>query len=69
MYLSCLPHPVVMSDFIICSGCVLYVSFGCKVRPMIFWCIPMGCACVVYFEVKIALIFHWVWSEIRNSLF
>ena len=39
----CLPHPVAVSAFIICRGvcactemlwmCVLYVSFGSKVRP------------------------------------
>ena len=39
----CLPHPVAVSAFIICSGlcactemCVLYVSFGSKVRPRTF---------------------------------
>ena len=42
----CLPHPVVASAFIICSGmcactemlwmCVLYVSFGSKVMPKTF---------------------------------
>ena len=41
--LFCLPHPVAVSAFVICSGlcactemlwmCVLYVSFGSKVRP------------------------------------
>ena len=30
----CLPHPVAVSAFMICRGlCVLYVSFGSKVRP------------------------------------
>ena len=42
----CLPHPVAVSAFIICSSlcactemllmCVLYVSFGSKVRPRTF---------------------------------
>ena len=50
----CLPHPVAVSAFIICSGlcactkmlwmCVLYVSFGSKVRPRTFGCIAMGSA-------------------------
>ena len=41
----CLPHPVAVSDFFICRGlcactemlwmCVLYVSFGFKVRHII----------------------------------
>ena len=42
----CLPHPVAVSAFMICRGlcactemlwmCVLYVSFGSKVRPRTF---------------------------------
>ena len=50
----CLPHPVAVSAFIICRGlcactemlwmCVLYVSFGSKVRPRTFGCIAMGSA-------------------------
>ena len=49
----CLPHPVAVSAFI-CRGlcacaemlwmCVLYVSFGSKVRPRTFGCIAMGSA-------------------------
>ena len=39
----CLPHPVAVSAFMICRGlctemlwkCVLYVSFGSKVRPRV----------------------------------
>ena len=48
----CLPHPVAVSAFMICSGlcactemlwmCVLYVSFGSKVRPRTFGCVAMG---------------------------
>ena len=44
----CLPHPVAVSAFMICRGlcactemlwmCVLYVSFGSKVRPRTFGC-------------------------------
>ena len=50
----CLPHPVAVSAFMICRGlcactemlwtCVLYVSFGSKVRPRTFRCVAMGCA-------------------------
>ena len=48
----CLPHPVAVSAFMICRGlcactemvwmCVLYVSFGSKVRPITFGCVAMG---------------------------
>ena len=48
----CLPHPVAVSAFLICRGlcvfpemlwmCLLYVSFGSKVRPRTFGCIAMG---------------------------
>ena len=50
----CLPHPVAVSVFIICSGLyactemlcmgVLYVSFWSKVRPRTFGCGAMGSA-------------------------
>ena len=50
----CLPHPVAASAFMICRDfcactemlwmCVLYVSFGSKVRPRTFWCVAMGSA-------------------------
>ena len=50
----CSPHPVVMSAFMICRGlcactemswmCVLYVSFGSKVRPRTFGCVAMDSA-------------------------
>ena len=50
----CLPHPVVLSVFIICKGlctctkmlwmCVCYASFGSKVRPRTFGCVAMGSA-------------------------
>ena len=50
----CLPHPVAVSVFMICRGlcactemlwmCVLYVSFGSRVRPRTFGCIAMGMA-------------------------
>ena len=47
-------HPVAVSAFMICRGlcactemlwmCVLYVSFGSKVRPRTFGCVAMGSA-------------------------
>ena len=50
----CLSHPVAASAFMICRGlcaytemlwiCVLYVSFGSKVRPRTFGCVAMGSA-------------------------
>ena len=50
----CLPHPVAVSALMICRGlcactemlwmCVLYVSFGSKVRPRTFVCVAMGSA-------------------------
>ena len=50
----CLPHPVAMSAFMICRClcactdmlwmCVLYVSFGSKVRPKTFGWVAMGSA-------------------------
>ena len=53
----CLPHPVAVSAFMICRGlcactemlwmCVLYVSFGSKVRPRTFGCVAMGSALLV----------------------
>ena len=48
----CLPHPVAVSAFIICKGlcsctemlwmCVLYVSYGSKVKPRTFGCVARG---------------------------
>ena len=50
----CLPRPVAVSAFMICRGVcactemlwmgVLNVSFGSKVRPIIFGCVAMGSA-------------------------
>ena len=50
----CLPYPIAVSVFIICSClcactemlcmCVLYVSFGSKVRPRTFGCVSMASA-------------------------
>ena len=71
----CLPHPVAVSVFIICSGlcactkmlsvCVLYVSFGSKVRPRTFGCVAMGSP--VLFVLRFRLLLYsagsGVWSE------
>ena len=53
----CLPHPVAVSAFMICRGlcactemlwmCVLYVSFGSKVRPRTFGCVAM-CSALLF---------------------
>ena len=66
----CLPHPVAVSAFMICRGlcacsemvwmCVLYVSFGSKLRQRTFGCVVIG-GCV--FEVQIAHIFCRVWRD------
>ena len=56
----CLPHPVAVSAFMICIGlcactemlwmCVLYVSFGSKVRPRTFVCVAMGSALLLVYS-------------------
>ena len=57
MSVSCLPHPVAVSDFMICRGlcactemlwmCVLYVRFGSKVGPRTFGALPWVVLCCV----------------------
>ena len=59
----CLPHPVAVSAFVICRGlcactemlwmCVLYVSFGSKVRPRTFGCVAMGSALLCIFRSRL----------------
>ena len=59
----CLPHHVAASAFTICSGlcactemlwmCVLYVSFGSKVRPRTFGCVAMGSALFCIFRSRL----------------
>ena len=59
----CLPHLVAVSAFMIYSGlcactdmlwmCVLYVSFGSKVRPRTFGCIAMGSALFCIFRSRL----------------
>ena len=56
----CLPHPVAVSDFMICRRlcactgvCVLYVSFGSTVRPRAFGCVAIGSAMVCIFRSRL----------------
>ena len=61
----CLPNPVGVSNFIICSGvcactemllmCVLYVSFGTKVKPRLFRCVAMGSAVLFILRFRLLL--------------
>ena len=61
----CLPHPVAVSAFMICSDlcactemlwmCVLYVSFGSKVRPRTFGCVAMGSALLCIFRSRLLI--------------
>ena len=57
-----LPHPVAVSDFLICSGlwactemCVLYVSLGSKVKPITFGCVAMGSTVLFIFRSRLLL--------------
>ena len=59
----CLPHPVAVSVIMICRGlcactemlwmCVLYVTFGSKVRPRTFGCVAMGSALLCIFRSRL----------------
>ena len=49
--------------------CVLYVSFGPRVRPRTFECLAMGSAVLFIFKVQIVLVFHRAWSEQSASCF
>ena len=61
----CFPHHVAVSVFMICRGlcactemlwmCVLYVSFGSKVKPRTFGCVAMGNAlvCICMFRLLV----------------
>ena len=58
-----LPHPVEVSAFMICRGlcactemlwmCVLYASFGSKVRPRTFGCVAMSRALLGIFRSRL----------------
>ena len=70
----CLPHPVAVSAFMICRGlcactemlwmCVLYVSFGSKVRPRTFGCDAMGSA--LLFIVRSRLLVYSAGSGVNR---
>ena len=70
----CLPHPVAVSAFMICRGlcactemlwmCVLYVSFGSKVRPRIVGCVAMGSA--LLFIVRSRLLVYSAGSGVNR---
>ena len=59
----CLPHHVAVSAFIMCRGlcacteivrmCVLYASFGCKIRPRTYGCVAMGSALLCIFRSRL----------------
>ena len=67
----CLPHPFAVCAFMICRGlcactemlwmCVLYVSFGSKVRPRTFGCVAMGIA--LLFIVRSRLLVYSAGSQ------
>ena len=73
----CLPHPVAVSAFMICRGlcactemlwmCVLYVSFGSKVRPRTFGCVAMGRA--LLFIVRSRLLVYSAGSGVNRGRF
>ena len=61
----CLLHPVAVSAIMICRGvcactemlwiCVLYVSFGSKVRPRTFGCVAIGSALLCIFRSRLVV--------------
>ena len=69
-----LPHPVAVSAFMICRDfcactemvwmCMLYVNFGCKVRPRTFGCVAMGSA--LLFIVRSTLLVYFVGSGVNR---
>ena len=69
---SCLPHPVAVSAVMICRGlcaemlwmCVLYVSFGSKVRPRTFVYVAMGSA--LLFIVRSRLLVYSAGSGVNR---
>ena len=71
----CLPHHVAVSVFMICRGlcacikmlwmCLLYVSFGSKVRPRTFGCVAMGSA--LLFIVRSRLLVYSAGSRVNRE--
>ena len=76
---SIYPHPDGVSAFMICRGlcactemlwmCVLYVSFGSKVRPRTFGCIAMGSALLCICRSRLFIYSARVWREQSASWF
>ena len=70
----CLPHPIVVSAFMICRGmgvcteilwmCVLYVSFGSKIRTRTFGCVAKGSA--LLFIVRFRLLVYSAGSSVNR---
>ena len=70
----CLPHPVAVSDFMICRGlcactemlwmCVLYASFGSTVRPRTFGYVATGSA--LLFIVRSRLLVYFAGSGVNR---
>ena len=70
----CVPHPGAVSAFMIYRGlcactdmlwmCVLYVSFGSKVRPRIFGCVAMSNA--LLFIVRSRLLVYSAGSGVNR---
>ena len=75
----CLPHPVAVSAFKICRGlcactemlwmCVMYVSFGSKVRPRTVGCVAMGSALLFIVRSRLLVYSARVWCENSVSWF
>ena len=70
----CLSHPVAVSAYMICRGfcsrtemlwmCVMYVSFGSKVRPKTYGCVAMGSA--LLFIVRSRLLIYSAGSGVNR---
>ena len=70
----CLPHPAAVSTFMICKGlaacteilwmCVLYISFGSKVRHRTYGCVAMGSA--LLFIVRSKLLVYYAGSGVNR---
>ena len=75
----CLPHPVVVRAFMICRGlcactemlwmCVLYVSFGSKVRTITFGWVAMGSALLFIVRSRLLVYSAVVLSGFSKRLF
>ena len=69
-----IPHPVAVSAFMICRGlcactemlwiCVMYASFGSKVRPRTIGCVAMGSA--LLFIVRSRLLVYSAGSGVNR---